>query len=84
MIYFGDSTGKLNSTASSIKYTGDKNQWGGYNEYNYSYDAPAYNDSSNNGEIFLHTGDLVKGEDGDKYRLSGNDLAFHPRHYRNM
>lgn len=75
LIYFGDSTGKLNSTASSIKYTGDKNQWGGYNEYNYSYDAPAYNDSSNNGEIFLHTGDLVKGEDGDKYRLSGNDLT---------
>lgn len=75
LIYFGDSTGKLNSTASSIKYTGDKNQWGGYNEYNYSYDAPAYNDSSNNGEIFLHTGDLVKGENGDKYRLSGNDLT---------
>ncbi|MCH5267023.1 MAG: DUF5057 domain-containing protein [Lachnospiraceae bacterium] len=69
MIYFGNSTGKMNATSGKQSVQDMTGSW-----VSMTYTAPQYNDSDNNDKIFLHVGDEIKGE-GAKYRLSGNDVT---------
>lgn len=70
MVYFGNSTGKMNA---ETKSTYAKDALG--NSGNITYTAPLYNDSDASEKIFLHVGDVLKGDSSTSYRLSGNDIT---------